>query len=65
VLGAMAGMVGSVQALEALKLLTGVGTPLLDTILQIDGLDLVHTRVATSRRAGCPACARVIAAVGA
>ena len=31
VLGAMAGVVGSLQALEALKLLSGVGTPLTDT----------------------------------
>ncbi len=36
-LGAIAGIVGSIQALEALKLLTGVGAPLLDAILQIDG----------------------------
>ena len=57
VLGAMAGMVGSIQALEALKLLTGVGAPLLDRILQLDGLDMEQTLVATSRRDGCPACA--------
>ena len=63
VLGAMAGVVGCVQALEALKLLAGVGTPLLDTILQVDGLDLAHTRVRTARRGDCPACARVPAAV--
>jgi adenylyltransferase/sulfurtransferase len=62
VLGAMAGIVGSVQALEALKLLTGVGEPLLDAILQIDGATLEFTRVATSQREGCPACARVPAA---
>jgi adenylyltransferase/sulfurtransferase len=62
VLGAMAGVVGSTQALEALKLLTGVGEPLVDTILQIDGSDMAFTRVATERRADCPACARVPAA---
>lgn len=62
VLGAMAGIVGSIQALEALKLLTGVGEPLLDRILQLDGADLRQTIVATERRAGCPACAAVPAA---
>jgi adenylyltransferase/sulfurtransferase len=62
VLGAMAGIVGSVQALEALKLLTGVGEPLTDTILQIDGASVEFTRVATKRRDDCPACARVAAA---
>ena len=57
VLGAMAGIVGSVQALEALKLLTGTGRPLLDRILQLDGADMGQTLVATSRRPDCSACA--------
>ena len=62
VLGAMAGIVGSIQALEGLKLLTGVGEPLLDALLQIYGADMAFTRVATERRPDCPACARVPAA---
>jgi molybdopterin/thiamine biosynthesis adenylyltransferase len=62
VLGAMAGIVGSIQALEAIKLLAGVGDPLLDAILQIDGASLGFTRVATERASDCPACARVPAA---
>jgi adenylyltransferase/sulfurtransferase len=57
VLGAMAGIVGSIQALEAIKLLSGIGEPLLDRILQLDGNDLGQTLVATSRRADCSACA--------
>jgi adenylyltransferase/sulfurtransferase len=63
VLGAMAGIVGSIQALEALKLLSGVGEPLLDTVLRLDGADLEQTLVATSRRDGCPGCARVPSSV--
>ncbi len=55
-LGAMAGIVGSIQALEALKLLSGVGTPLTDRMLQIDGLTCEQTLVATTRRDDCPAC---------
>jgi molybdopterin/thiamine biosynthesis adenylyltransferase len=62
VLGATAGIVGSIQALEALKLLTGVGEPLTDRILQLDGHGMSQTLVATSRRPDCPACARVPAA---
>jgi molybdopterin/thiamine biosynthesis adenylyltransferase len=62
VLGAMAGVVGSIQALEALKLLAGVGETLIDAILQIDGSEMSFTRVATERRPDCPACARVPAA---
>ena len=57
VLGAMAAIVGSIQALEALKLLSGVGEPLLDRILQLDGHDMSQTLVATSRVEGCAACA--------
>ncbi len=62
VLGAMAGIVGSIQALEAIKLLTGVGDPLLDRILQIEGDTLSFTTVTTERQDDCPACAQVPAA---
>ncbi len=59
VLGAMAGILGSIQALEALKLLSGVGEPLLDRMLQIDGNDMAQLMVRTSRREDCLACARM------
>ena len=62
VLGAMAGIVGSIQALEALKLLSGVGEPLTDRILQIEGSTMSQVLVSTERRDDCPACARVAAA---
>jgi molybdopterin/thiamine biosynthesis adenylyltransferase len=59
VLGATAGIVGSIQALEAIKLLTGVGEPLLDQILQLDAARMEQTIVSTTRRADCPACGRL------
>jgi molybdopterin-synthase adenylyltransferase len=62
VLGPVAGIVGSIQALEALKLLTGAVPPLLDKIVQIDARTLEQTIVSTSRRPDCAACARVPAA---
>ena len=62
VLGAMAAIVGSIQALEALKLLAGVGEPLLDRILQVEGLTMSHTVVTTRRREGCEACGRSVPA---
>jgi molybdopterin/thiamine biosynthesis adenylyltransferase len=64
VLGAMAGIVGSIQALEALKLLARIGRPLLDTLLQIDGATLEQTLVSTERREGCESCGAVPAAAG-
>ena len=56
-LGAVAALVGATQALEALKLLTGIGTPLLDRVLWLDGGDWSQTLTPTSRQEGCPACA--------
>jgi adenylyltransferase/sulfurtransferase len=58
VLGPAAGVVGSLQALQALQLLTGVGRPLLDAFLQMDLGDAGFLRVAVRRRADCPDCGR-------
>ena len=59
IMGAVAGVIGSLQALEALKLLTGVGRVPGDTILQFDGLTLEQTLVRTSRRSDCSDCATI------
>ena len=59
VLGATAGIVGAIQALEALKLLTGVGEPLLDRILQLEAAAMEQTIVRTRMRPDCPACGRL------
>jgi molybdopterin-synthase adenylyltransferase len=56
VLGPAAGVIGSLQALEALKLLTGVGEPLVGAFLQVDLALLSFLRVSVRRRAGCPDC---------
>jgi molybdopterin-synthase adenylyltransferase len=56
VLGALGGIVGCFQALEAIKLLTGVGEPLLDRILQLDGAASAPLAISTSRREDCTAC---------
>jgi molybdopterin/thiamine biosynthesis adenylyltransferase len=60
-LGAAAGVIGSLQALEALKLLTGVGEPPGDRILHFDGLTLQQTLVSTGRRPDCTACGALMA----
>ncbi len=56
VLGPAAGAIGSLQALEAIKLLTGVGEPLLDAFLQVDVATHAYLRVTVTRRADCPDC---------
>jgi molybdopterin-synthase adenylyltransferase len=57
VLGPAAGVVGSLQALEAIKLLTGLEEPLLDAFLQVDLATHAFLRVSVSRRDDCPDCA--------
>jgi adenylyltransferase/sulfurtransferase len=57
ILGAVTGVIGSLQALEAIKLLTGIGDPPGDRILHFDGLTLQQTLVRTSRRPDCSSCA--------
>jgi len=56
VLGPAAGVVGSLMALEALKLLTGVAPAIADGFLQVDLAGAEFLRVRTSRRADCPDC---------
>jgi molybdopterin/thiamine biosynthesis adenylyltransferase len=56
VLGPAAGVIGSLQALEAIKLASGVGEPLIDAFLQVDLARLDFLRVAVGRRADCPDC---------
>jgi molybdopterin/thiamine biosynthesis adenylyltransferase len=57
VLGPAAGVIGSLQALEALKLLTGFQPPALNSFLQVDLADPALLRVAVARRPDCPDCA--------
>src|SRR5688572_12410203 len=57
VLGPAAGVIGSLQALEALKLLTGVAPAIADGFLQVDLASADFVRVRTTRRSDCPDCA--------
>jgi molybdopterin/thiamine biosynthesis adenylyltransferase len=56
VLGPAAGVIGSLQALEALKLLTGVAPAIADGFLQVDLATAEFLRVRASRRRDCPDC---------
>ena len=50
------GTIGMLQALEALKLITGAGEPLIGELLVFDGLGTEFHRLRIPRRADCPAC---------
>jgi molybdopterin/thiamine biosynthesis adenylyltransferase len=56
VLGVLAGVIGSLQATEALKYLLGLGTLLTDTLLTYDALGMDFRRVKLSRNPKCPLC---------
>jgi adenylyltransferase/sulfurtransferase len=58
VLGAVAGMAGTILAAEALKFLTGAGELLTNRLLIFDARTMLFTRLGVSRRATCDACSR-------
>ncbi|MBJ9976704.1 molybdopterin-synthase adenylyltransferase MoeB [Pseudomonas sp. S75] len=57
VIGPLVGMVGSLQALEALKLLVGFGEPLVGRLLLIDALGSRMRELRVKRDPGCTVCA--------
>jgi sulfur-carrier protein adenylyltransferase/sulfurtransferase len=56
VLGVLPGLVGMIQAAEAMKFILGIGTPLAGRILLVDGLNAGFKEIKVSRDPGCPAC---------
>jgi adenylyltransferase/sulfurtransferase len=56
VLGALAGIIGTIQATEALKLILGVGQPLTDRLLTYDALSTRFRNVPLRRNPQCPVC---------
>ena len=56
VLGALTGLVGSIQATEALKLLLGIGESLSSRLILIDALSMSFREVRLKRNKACPLC---------
>jgi molybdopterin/thiamine biosynthesis adenylyltransferase len=56
VLAPLVGVMGSLQAAEALKLLAGLGTSLAGRLQLMDGRDLSWTEMRLQRQADCPVC---------
>jgi adenylyltransferase/sulfurtransferase len=56
VLGALTGLVGSIQAVETLKLLMGIGESLTSRLLLIDALSMDFRQVRIPRNPNCPLC---------
>ena len=56
VLGAIAGMLGTIQAAETLKYLTGVGELLTDRLLTFNAKTMEFRKIKTRRQDNCPVC---------
>lgn len=56
VLGVLPGLVGMLQATEALKLVLGIGEPLVGRLLTIDALTMRFRELALDVDADCPGC---------
>jgi molybdopterin/thiamine biosynthesis adenylyltransferase len=63
VVGATPGIIGAMQAIEAIKVLTGMGSPLKGKLMVCDFNDMYFTTVDTSKAANCPACKGKLARV--
>ncbi len=56
VLGVLPGVIGTIQATEAIKLLTGIGEPLIGRLLLYDALALRFRELKLRRNPDCPVC---------
>src|ERR1035437_7062130 len=56
VFGVLPGLVGMIQATEAIKLILGIGEPLIGRLLLVDALGAQFRTVKIRRNAACPAC---------
>jgi molybdopterin/thiamine biosynthesis adenylyltransferase/rhodanese-related sulfurtransferase len=56
VLGSVTGIIGAIQATEAIKLIVGTGTSLAGTLLTVNTLDNEWNRLEFTRDPACPTC---------
>jgi len=56
VLGVLCASIGSIQVTEAVKLLTGIGTPLLGKLVVYDALELEYRKLSVRRNPECAVC---------
>jgi len=56
VIAPLVGIIGSMQAIEAIKILAGCGQPLVGELLLFDALDMSQRKLRFKQRADCPVC---------
>src|SRR3990170_3830386 len=63
VVGAAPGIIGAMQAMEAIKLLAGMGSPLKGKLMVCDFSDMYFTTIDISKVVNCPACQGISAPI--
>ncbi len=56
VIGALPGIIGTIQAVEAIKLILGIGEPLVGRLLVVDGMEMDFSKIKIAKDPKCPIC---------
>ncbi len=56
VLGVLPGVIGTMQATEAIKLITGIGEPMIGRMLLYDATEMSFTTIKIRKNPNCPVC---------
>jgi adenylyltransferase/sulfurtransferase len=58
VLGVLCASIGAIQTTEAIKLLTGIGEPLVGSLMVYDALDMTYRKIKVRKDPECPLCGK-------
>lgn len=58
VIGALPGIIGSLQAVETIKIILGLGQPIIGRLVVVDGLDMNFSEIIVQKDPKCPICNR-------
>jgi adenylyltransferase/sulfurtransferase len=58
VIGALPGVIGALQAVEAIKIITEVGNSMIGRLLLYDGLEMIFREVKAKKNPDCPICSK-------
>ncbi len=58
VLGVLCASIGAIQTTEAIKLLTGIGDPLVGSLMVYDALDMTYRKIRVRKDPECPLCGK-------
>jgi molybdopterin/thiamine biosynthesis adenylyltransferase/rhodanese-related sulfurtransferase len=58
VLGVLCASIGAIQTTEAIKLITGIGEPLVGSLMVYDALDMTYRKIRVRKDPECPLCGK-------